>query len=231
MNKLVISKQVFESKYKIVSFSQSFLDLKRQNRLLRETIPLALYYDVDNYIPFILKDNITDEDLDKAFAKLEKLWKQDCQFKNSCNVYWNLARSSGNLYSKYMIVGLNPGFGDYLKTGEWGTFWTGTGIPTITLRSALQRLDILKDSWITNLCRCSTKNNDVPGLQEIDRCYNNWLLNEINVIQPEKIFVLGNDTFNLISKYRDDIIKVKHPAYFVRRGIKDEYYKEFEKYL
>lgn len=204
-------------------------DIDKQFRLLRETYPISLSYNKHNYLPYFELEN----DINEAFDILEKLWRDDCQFKNICSVNWSPTRSSGNLFPEYVIIGLNPGIGDYLTTGNWGTFLSGNGPTTITLRNALDKLGILHKSWLTNLVRCSTKNNDSPKIEDTSRCYEEWLKNEINILKPsKKLFTLGR---NFIILYKgiilENSINIKHPAYYCRKGIQQEYYKEFERYL
>ena len=227
MDKIVFSTTPITLDYNTFTADFNYLTMQKQNVMMRNSYVISLSYYINNYLPYV--DNI--DKLDEGFKKLELLWKDDCQLKNSCQVNWMPVRSSGNLFPRFVIVGLNPGIGEYLNTSDWGSFFSGSGPSTVTLRKALDKLGILKDAWLTNLCRCSTPNNAKPRMHEALSCYRLWLEAELFTLMPEKIFVLGNDCAELAEKIGIKFTKIKHPSYFVRKGLQEEYYKEFEKYI
>jgi uracil-DNA glycosylase family 4 len=204
-----------------------YLTIQKQNKLLRETYPISLSYYKHNYLPYFDRKN----DINEAFDRIKNLWRDDCEYKKTCSVFWGPTRSSGNIFPKYMIVGLNPGIGDYLKTGDWGTFLSGYGPSTVTLRDALHSLGILDQCWLTNLVRCATDKNSSPSISDAIRCFDNWLSEEIKILKPEVIFTLGKDATSLASNCMLYTIGIKHPAFYVRQGLREEYYKEFEKFI
>lgn len=157
-----------------------------------------------------LKVNITTEN-DKHFGKL---------FPKFCDEVY------------FFLVGLNPSrirykgsgltvYGDDIEDGYYVHPFT----------NILKDIGIFDYCYITNLVKCSTKDNKVEN-KYCENCFDNHLINEINLIKPKAIIALGNQVFNfLISKKLDyTIYKIKHPSYYssYKKGSKSEQINEIK---
>lgn len=104
----------------------------------------------------------------------------------------------------------------------------------------LEQLKISDRSYITNAIKCSIDNkNGIDNEKEAaDEC--SFLLDEISILNPKVIVVLGDITYNVLSpiiKEMDNVVKVYHPSYcFAYRKMSYIVYRshiksEIEKFL
>lgn len=132
---------------------------------------------------------------------------------------------SRNLSKKYMFVGLNPSyrrfpgiyqaFGGEVKSAGSGDIFVGW----------LKELDVLKDSYITNIQKCSTETNTV-NTHEIDICFP-FLQEEIELVKPKIIISLGNKVHEYLTSYGINTAKIPHPSFIISyNGMTPDKYKQ-----
>jgi DNA polymerase len=117
--------------------------------------------------------------------------------------------------SEIIFIGEAPGRNEDLK----GEPFVGTAGKILS--EALEYAGLPRNRvYITNVVKCRPPNNRQPNIPEIDSC-NNYLLEELRLICPKIICILGNTAFgsllngNSITKYRGKIIKRDGRIYFV----------------
>jgi len=149
--------------------------------------------------------------------KLEKL-KQDvikCKKCDLCKTRTNSVPGKGNFKSDVIFVGEAPGKNED-KNGE-----PFIGVAGKKLSNALEEANISReDVYITNVVKCRPPNNRVPNTDERNTCQQ-YLKDEIKIIKPKIICVLGNTAFNSvlggseITKFRGKVIKKDGQLYFI----------------
>jgi len=149
--------------------------------------------------------------------KLEKL-KQDvikCKKCDLCKTRTNSVPGKGNFKSDVIFVGEAPGKNED-KNGE-----PFIGVAGKKLSNALDEANISReDVYITNVVKCRPPNNRVPNTDERNTCQQ-YLKDEIKIIKPKMICVLGNTAFNSvlggseITKFRGKVIKKEGQLYFI----------------
>ena len=149
--------------------------------------------------------------------KLEKL-KQDvikCKKCNLCKTRTNSVPGKGNFKSDVIFIGEAPGKNED-KNGE-----PFIGVAGKKLSNALEEANISReDVYITNVVKCRPPNNRVPNTDERNTCQQ-YLKDEIKIIKPKIICVLGNTAFNSvlggseITKFRGKVIKKDGQLYFI----------------
>ena len=149
--------------------------------------------------------------------KLEKL-KLDvikCKKCDLCKTRTNSVPGKGNFKSDVIFVGEAPGKNED-KNGE-----PFIGVAGKKLSNALEEANISReDVYITNVVKCRPPNNRVPNTDERNTCQQ-YLKDEIKIIKPKMICVLGNTAFNSvlggseITKFRGKVIKKEGQLYFI----------------
>ena len=126
---------------------------------------------------------------------------------------------------KFFFVGMNPSKNrfeniEYAFGGR--KFDEGTGIEFVKI---LNDLDILKDSYVSNLVKCSNYDNTISKSHIYD-C-SRHIIKEIELVKPQKIITMGKqvkDEFNylltfefqdLYKKYRKNLFDIWHPNYVI----------------
>ncbi len=158
-------------------------------------------------------------------VELEDLWHLDC--KKCKTVIYRKTMPTGNLRPKIFVVGDAPGVGDGEKKDKFDRIWV-YGQSSHLLRKALLDAGIYFDCWFTNLLKCSTPKNRPSSNREVDVCISQ-LEKEINLLNPEKIILLGKHVQNMIPDFGIPIINIYHPTYFVRKGLDYKKYAEIIK--
>jgi uracil-DNA glycosylase len=127
----------------------------------------------------------------------------------------NSVPGKGNFKSDVIFVGEAPGKNED-KNGE-----PFIGIAGKKLSTALDEAGISRDDvYITNVVKCRPPNNRVPNTDERNTCQE-YLKEEIEIIKPKIICVLGNTAFNSvlggseIIKFRGKVIRKDKQLYFV----------------
>ena len=154
----------------------------------------------------------------ESYEKLNKIW-DSLRGCSKCNITTTpLALPRGNINAKYFVVGQNPGGRGKEKNQYVPIFSAGN--TSQFLIDTLINAGIYKDSWLTNLVLCGTCDNKI-NKNLVDNCQYNLKL-QYDLIKPEKIFALGNETYkylkeNFENNLQDcEIILVEHPTYIKR---------------
>lgn len=113
----------------------------------------------------------------------------DCDL---CKTRINAVAGKGNPNAKIMFVGEAPG----RTEDQRGEPFVGSAGKILT--SILEKHGIPRDSiYITNVVKCRPPNNRVPSEKERQTCMK-YLQNEIKIINPKIVCVLGNTASNSI---------------------------------
>ena len=150
-------------------------------------------------------------------SKLEKIKQQviECTKCDLCKTRTNSVPGKGNFKSDVIFVGEAPGRNED-KNGE-----PFVGAAGKRLSAALEDIGITRESvYITNVVKCRPPNNRIPSTVERSACVD-YLNQEIAIIEPKIICILGNTAFNSIlggseiTKYRGKIVRKDSQLYFL----------------
>ena len=132
-----------------------------------------------------------------------------------CKTRINSVPGKGNFHSNVIFVGEAPGKNED-KNGE-----PFIGIAGKRLSMALKGAGISRDEvYITNIVKCRPPKNRVPTSIERETC-KEYLKQEIVIIKPKIICILGNTAFNSIlggseiMKFRGKLVKKDNQLYFL----------------
>jgi DNA polymerase len=132
-----------------------------------------------------------------------------------CKTRINSVPGKGNFHSNVIFVGEAPGKNED-KNGE-----PFIGIAGKRLSMALEEAGISRDEvYITNIVKCRPPKNRVPTAIEREPC-KEYLKQEITIIKPKIICILGNTVFNSIlggseiTKFRGKLVKKDNQLYFL----------------
>jgi DNA polymerase len=132
-----------------------------------------------------------------------------------CKTRTNAVPGKGNFQSDVIFVGEAPGRNED-KNGE-----PFVGVAGKKLSIALEKAKISRDEvYITNIVKCRPPNNRVPKTSERNTCQE-YLKQEISIIKPKIICILGNTAFNSIlggseiTKFRGKIVRKDNQLYFL----------------
>ncbi len=127
----------------------------------------------------------------------------------------NSVPGKGNFHSDVIFVGEAPG------KNEDGNGEPFIGIAGKKLSIALEEARISREEvYITNIIKCRPPKNRVPTVIEREICQD-YLKQEIAIIKPKIICVLGNTAFNSllggseITKFRGKIVRKENQLYFL----------------
>ena len=127
----------------------------------------------------------------------------------------NSVPGKGNFYSNVIFVGEAPGKNED-KNGE-----PFIGIAGKKLSIALEGAGISREEvYITNIVKCRPPKNRVPTTIERGTCQE-YLKQEIAIIKPKIICLLGNTAFNSIlggseiTKFRGKLVRKENQLYFL----------------
>jgi len=139
----------------------------------------------------------------------------NCTKCDLCKTRTNAVPGKGNFQSDVIFVGEAPGRNED-KNGE-----PFIGVAGKKLSIALDEAGISRDAvYITNIVKCRPPNNRVPKTNERDTCQE-YLKQEISIIKPKIICILGNTAFNSIlggseiTKFRGKIVRKDNQLYFL----------------
>ncbi|NND86920.1 MAG: uracil-DNA glycosylase [Nitrosopumilus sp.] len=132
-----------------------------------------------------------------------------------CKTRTNSVPGKGNFQSNVIFVGEAPGRNED-KEGE-----PFVGVAGKKLSSALEKIGVSRDEvYITNVVKCRPPSNRVPTKNERDTCQD-YLKQEISIIKPKIICILGNTAFNSIlggseiTKFRGKLVRKDNQYYFL----------------
>ena len=127
----------------------------------------------------------------------------------------NSVPGKGNFHSNVIFVGEAPGKNED-KKGE-----PFIGIAGKKLSIALEKAGISREEvYITNIVKCRPPKNRVPTTIERETCQE-YLKQEISIIKPKIICILGNTAFNSllggseITKFRGKLVRKENQLYFL----------------
>ena len=138
-----------------------------------------------------------------------------CTKCDLCETRINAVPGKGNFQSDVIFVGEAPGKNED-QNGE-----PFIGVAGKKLSVALEEAGISRDEvYITNIVKCRPPNNRVPTTNERDTC-KEYLKQEIAIIKPKLICILGNTAFNSIlggseiTKFRGKVVRKDNLLYFL----------------
>ena len=138
-----------------------------------------------------------------------------CTKCDLCKTRTNAVPGKGSFQSDVIFVGEAPGRNED-KKGE-----PFVGIAGKKLSIALEEAGISRDAvYITNIVKCRPPNNRVPNTNERNTCQE-YLKQEISIIKPKIICILGNTVFNSIlggseiTKFRGKVVQKNNQLYFL----------------
>ncbi len=139
----------------------------------------------------------------------------ECTKCDLCKTRTNSVPGKGNFKSDVIIVGEAPGKNEDEKGEPF------IGIEGKKLSKALEDAGISRDDvYITNIVKCRPPKNRVPTTVERSTCQE-YLKQEIAIIKPKIICILGNTAFNSllggseIIKFRGKLVKKDRQLYFL----------------
>jgi DNA polymerase len=139
----------------------------------------------------------------------------NCTKCDLCKTRTNSVPGKGNFQAEVIFVGEAPGRNED-KSGE-----PFVGIAGQKLSIALDEAGVSRESvYITNIVKCRPPQNRVPSIDERDTCQE-YLKQEISIIKPKIICILGNTAFNSIlggseiTKFRGKIVRKNNQLYFL----------------
>ena len=139
----------------------------------------------------------------------------ECKKCDLCKTRTNSVPGKGNFKSNVIFVGEAPGRNED-KNGE-----PFIGVAGKKLSAALEEAKISReDVYITNIVKCRPPKNRVPTTTERDTC-KDYLKQEISIIKPKIICILGNTAFNSllggseITKFRGKLVQKENQLYFL----------------
>lgn len=139
----------------------------------------------------------------------------ECVKCNLSKTRTNSVPGKGNFKSNVIFVGEAPGKNED-KNGE-----PFIGVAGKKLSAALEKTGISREEvYITNIVKCRPPKNRVPTTTERDICQE-YLKQEISIIKPKIICILGNTAFNSllggseITKFRGKLVRKDNQLYFL----------------
>ncbi len=138
-----------------------------------------------------------------------------CTKCDLCKTRTNAVPGKGSFQSDVIFVGEAPGRNED-KNGE-----PFVGVAGKKLSIALEEAGISRDAvYITNIVKCRPPDNRVPNTNERNTCQE-YLKQEISIIKPKIICILGNTAFNSIlggseiTKFRGKVVQKNNQLYFL----------------
>ena len=139
----------------------------------------------------------------------------ECVKCDLCKTRTNSVPGKGNFKSSVIFVGEAPGRNED-KNGE-----PFIGVAGKKLSAALESAGVSReDVYITNIVKCRPPKNRIPTSTERETCQD-YLKQEISIIKPKIICILGNTAFNSllggseITKFRGKIVLKDNQLYFL----------------
>ncbi len=127
----------------------------------------------------------------------------------------NSVPGKGNFHSSVIFVGEAPGKNEDMHGEPF------IGVAGKKLSLALERAGITREEvYITNIVKCRPPKNRVPTTIERSTCQE-YLRQEISIIKPKIICILGNTAFNSllggseITKFRGKVVRKDNQLYFL----------------
>lgn len=139
--------------------------------------------------------------------------------------------SWGSPVAELLVVGQSPGASE-VEVGQPFIGPSGELLDFLLDEVGLTREEI----YIANALKCRPAGNRAGLAGELSTCWNTWLHEEIKVVNPKVILVLGKDAWKSVIQERapfknDTTVNSKkrrfviswHPSYYMRQGIEDRF--------
>ena len=149
--------------------------------------------------------------------KLETIKREviKCTKCDLCKTRTNSVPGKGNFNSDVIFVGEAPGKNED-QNGEPFVGAAGKKLSTVLEHAGVTREEV----YITNIVKCRPPNNRIPTATERDAC-KQYLEQEISIIKPKIICILGNTAFKSIlggseiTKFRGKIVRKNNQLFFL----------------
>ncbi|WP_048164657.1 uracil-DNA glycosylase family protein [Palaeococcus pacificus] len=181
---------------------------------------------------FLVKNK---EDREKAL-KLDELYRELLQnplrfcheeyykYQLEVKAFEGLPFANGWVGSKVVLVGEAPG---RKGCGLMGICFYRDASGML-LRRALFSLGINPDFlYITNVVKCNPPGNKLKGFDEREL---SLLKKELEILKPKALFAIGRTAEKALKKLGFDSMYLKHPAWYVRRGVREPSGEMLEEY-
>ncbi len=151
-----------------------------------------------------------------------------CSLSESRN---NVVVGRGNNKAKLLIIGEGPGRNE----DETGLPFVGRAGKLLDQILDSVGIDSNEDAYISNIVKCRPPENRKPSLEEMSSC-ESWLKEQIRLINPEVILLVGATAVQGILGVKEGITKIRgtwieengmlympifHPSYLLRNSSKD----------
>ena len=151
-----------------------------------------------------------------------------CSLSKSRN---NVVVGRGNNRAKLLIIGEGPGRNE----DETGLPFVGRAGKLLDQILDSVGIDSNEDAYISNIVKCRPPENRKPSLEEMSSC-ESWLKEQIRLINPEVILLVGATAVQGILGVKEGITKIRgswieengmlympifHPSYLLRNSSKD----------
>lgn len=151
-----------------------------------------------------------------------------CSLSKSRN---NVVVGRGNNKAKLLIIGEGPGRNE----DETGLPFVGRAGKLLDQILDSVGIDSNEDAYISNIVKCRPPENRKPSLEEMSSC-ESWLKEQIRLINPEVILLVGATAVQGILGVKEGITKIRgswieengmlympifHPSYLLRNSSKD----------
>ena len=139
----------------------------------------------------------------------------ECTKCDLCKTRTNSVPGKGNFHSDVIFVGEAPGKNEDEK-GEPFIGIAGKKLSIVLEEAGISREEV----YITNIVKCRPPKNRVPTATERETCQD-YLKQEISIIKPKIICILGNTAFNSllggseIIKFRGKLVRKDNQLYFL----------------
>ena len=151
-----------------------------------------------------------------------------CSLSKSRN---NVVVGRGNNKAKLLIIGEGPGRNE----DETGLPFVGRAGKLLDQILDSVGIDSNEDAYISNIVKCRPPENRKPSLEEMRSC-ESWLKEQIRLINPEVILLVGATAVQGILGVKEGITKIRgswieengmlympifHPSYLLRNSSRD----------
>ncbi len=146
------------------------------------------------------------------------------EYQLKVKAFGGLPFGNGWVGSKVVLVGEAPGRKGCGLTGV--CFYRDAS--GMLLRRVLFSLGINPDFlYITNVVKCNPPGNKLKGFDEREL---SLLRRELEILKPRAVFAIGRTAEKALKKLGCNVIYLRHPAWYVRRGVREPSEEMLEEY-
>jgi len=153
-----------------------------------------------------VKDKIDIDNLDWPSLQAFVAKCTDCELSNNRE---KVVFGAGNQTASLMIIGDAPSKEDELKTEPFSGK-AGTLLTAMLKAMGYQRNDV----YISNLVKCCTSENQDPSVEEVATC-EPYLQQQIKLIQPDLILVLGSIAAQRLLKSKSTLSRLRGQLHYI----------------